>query len=406
MERTVYENRRKELVGEAQNFINASNLEDYENKVKEIENLDTQYDNEAKAQANLNAVMNNAAQIQASNILPIGGTIATMGTENSVDTDDIFASLDYRKAFMNSFVNGVDIPSEFVNANAVTKTTDVGTIIPTTVLEKIIEKIEAHGMILNLVTRTNHKGGVSIAKSSLKPKATWVAEGAGSDKQKKDTKGSIIFAYHKLRCAVAVTLETEVTSLAVFEKRLIENIAEAMIMAIEESIIKGDGNGKPTGIITSEVTADRIIKVSTPTYQDVLNIEGAIDIEYENNGVYCMTKKTFMKFAGMVDANGQPVGRVNTGINGKIERTILGRTVTLCNYLDTLTDSLADDTVVGFVYNFKDYVLNTNYKMGLKKYEDNETDDIVTKSVMLVDGQPVDTNSLVLIKKGAVVVSE
>ena len=52
-----------------------------------------------------------------------------------------------------------------------------------------------------------------------------------------------------------------------------------------------------------------------------------------------------------------------------------------------------------FLFNFKDYVLNTNYSMGVKKYEDNDTDDQITKGIMLVDGKVVDKNSLVVVKK-------
>ena len=37
--------------------------------------------------------------------------------------------------------------------------------------------------------------------------------------------------------------------------------------------------------------------------------------------------------------------------------------------------------------------------MSLKKYEDNETDDQITKSIMLADGKVVDKNSLVTITK-------
>ena len=41
----------------------------------------------------------------------------------------------------------------------------------------------------------------------------------------------------------------------------------------------------------------------------------------------------------------------------------------------------------------------TNYNMTVKKYEDNDTDDMVTKAIMLVDGKVVDVNSLVVIAK-------
>ena len=112
-----------------------------------------------------------------------------------------------------------------------------------------------------------------------------------------------------------------------------------------------------------------------------------------------MTKKTFMKFIGMVDSQKQPIARVNYGINGRPERTLLGRQVILNNYMTSLGATIAADTVVAFLFNPKDYVLNTNYQMTVKKYEDNDTDDQVTKAVMLVDGKVVDKNSLVTITK-------
>lgn len=128
----------------------------------------------------------------------------------------------YRKAFMQYVCRGTAIPAEY-RSDAISTTTDVGATIPTTVLNQIVEKLENTGMILALVTRTAYKGGVSIPVSTVKPTATWVNEGAGSDKQKKDiTKdGMITFAYHKLRCAVAVSLEVDTMAISAFETLLI-----------------------------------------------------------------------------------------------------------------------------------------------------------------------------------------
>ena len=39
--------------------------------------------------------------------------------------------------------------------------------------------------------------------------------------------------------------------------------------------------------------------------------------------------------------------------------------------------------------------------MTIKQYEDNDTEDVVRKAVMLVDGKMVDKNSLVQLKKKA-----
>lgn len=316
------------------------------------------------------------------------------------DNGDKYGSMEYRKAFMQYVCRGEALPKEY-RADAVSKTTDVGAVIPTTVLNQIVEKLESTGMILALVTRTAYKGGVSIPLSTVKPVATWVNEGAGSDKQKKDIKkdGMITFAYHKLRCAVAVSLEVDTMAISAFESLLINNIVEAMTKALEQAIISGDGSGKPKGILAETPATGQEIESAAPSYDDLIAAEAALPLAYENGAKWCMSKKTFMAYVGITDSNGQPIARVNHGITGKPERTLLGREVVLCDYVSAYTKTLTAGTVFAFLFNFKDYVLNTNYAMGVKKYEDNDTDDQITKGIMLVDGKVVDKNSLVTIKK-------
>lgn len=316
------------------------------------------------------------------------------------DNGDKYGNMEYRKAFMRYVCRGEAIPKEY-RADAISKTTDVGAVIPTTVLNQIVEKLESTGMILALVTRTAYKGGVSIPLSTVKPVATWVNEGAGSDKQKKDIKkdGMITFAYHKLRCAVAVSLEVDTMAMSAFESLLINNIVEAMTKALEQAIISGDGSGKPKGILAETPAEGQAIESGTPSYNDLIAAEAALPLAYENGAKWCMSKKTFMAYVGITDSNGQPIARVNHGITGKPERTLLGREVVLCDYVSAYTKTLTAGTVFAFLFNFKDYVLNTNYAMGVKKYEDNDTDDQITKGIMLADGKVVDKNSLVTIKK-------
>lgn len=322
----------------------------------------------------------------------------TNGNSNA-EPEDRFSTMQYRNAFMAYVCRGAVIPTEY-RADATSTTTDVGAVIPTVVLNQIVEKLESTGMILARVTRTAYKGGVSIPVSTVKPTASWVNEGAGSDKQKHtiEKSGMITFAYHKLRCAVAVSLEVDNMAMSAFESLLINNIVEAMTKALEQAIISGSGTGQPKGI-TTETPATGQALAAGITYADLVKAEGVLPQAYENGAVWCMSKNTFMQFIGLVDNNGQPIARVNYGIAGKPERFLLGREVVCCDYVTTYAASVAKDTVFGFLFNFKDYVLNTNYAMGVKKYEDNETDDMVTKGIMLVDGKVVDKNSLVTLKK-------
>ena len=251
-------------------------------------------------------------------------------------------------------------------------------------------------MILPLVTKTTFAPGARIPTSSVKPVATWVAEGGTSEKQKKTT-GYIDIRGFKLRCAISMTLEAVTMSLAVFETVFVNSIAEAMVKAQEEAIVNGDGEGKPKGILNETAPEGQSIEVGDKDslYKKLVEAEAALPLAYENGAVWNMTKKTFMAFVGEMDANGQPIARVNQGIDGKPERTLLGRKVVLNDYMDSYGAATEADATVAFLYDWSDYMFNTNYAMTVKKYEDNDTEDEITKAVMICDGKSLELNSLV-----------
>jgi HK97 family phage major capsid protein len=381
--------RKAELANELKN--DGADLDAIEKELRELNDEQADIEKRQRIQEELKDIESGEKEARA---------VETFGLKTEQTRESGSDSMDYRKAFMNYVVRGDAIPKEY-RADATTYTSDVGSIIPETVLNRIVEKLEATGMILPLVTRTSYRGGLTIPTSSVKPVATWVAEGATSDKQKKTT-GSITFAYHKLRCAVAMSLEVDTMALSAFESTFVQNVVEAMTKAIEQSIVNGDGIGKPKGILSETPASGQALDVSEITYKTIVDAESALPLEYETGAVWTMTKKTFMSFIGMTDAQGQPIARVNYGINGRPERTLLGRQVILCNYIDSFSTA-ATASPFAFLFNYSDYILNTNYQMGVKRYEDNDTDDQITKAVMLVDGKVVDKNSLVVLNKAAAV---
>ena len=270
-----------------------------------------------------------------------------------------------------------------------------------TIVNRIVEKMESMGMILPLVTKTSYAAGATVPTSSVKPEATWVAEGGTSDKQKKAT-GQIDIKGYKLRCAISMTLETSVMSLQIFETVFVNSVSEAMVKAQEKAFIFGTGSGQPKGVLTETAESGCNIDIaanSDPTYQTLVEAEAALPLAYENGAVWNMSKKTFMKFVGMVDTNKQPIARVNYGIDGKPERTLLGRRVVLNDYMTSLGATINKDTVVAFLFDWSDYMFNTNYNMVVKSYEDNDTEDQITKAVMICDGKVIDKNSLVTVTK-------
>lgn len=348
----------------------ADEIRDAEAKLAELDNDDS---GEADTQASRSAVVPQDAQLR--NAVVVSSTGAKSDDEESIE---------YRKAFMNYILRGTPVPTE-LREDENTLTSDVLTVIPTQLVNRIIEKMENVGMILPLITRTSFKGGVEIPVSTVKPVASWVAEGASSDRQKKTTT-KISFSYHKLRCEISMSMEVSVMALSAFEAKFVENVSKAMVYAIEDAIINGNGTGKPKGILAETPESGQAITTAELSYSKLVEIESVLPVEYEAGAKWCMSKQTFAKVLALVDDNGQPIGRVNFGIGGKPERTILGREVVLAPYVS------AGEM---FIFDFADYILNTIYDMGITKKQDWDTEDMLTKAVMSVDGKVADKGSLV-----------
>lgn len=349
-----------------------------------------------------------AAQLRAATVASVAsgaGTVlsatdALSQRRSAEEGDDPTNTMEYRTAFMDYVMHG-NVAEVLKRDDANTKTTDIGVLIPTNLANRILEKAESIGYILPLVTKTNFPVGQTIPKGTIKPVASWVAEGASSDRQKASVSGSVVFAAHKLRCEVSISQEVSVQALSVFENKLVEGIAKAMVRTKEQAIVNGSGTGQPKGILKETPEAGQAIELASGTdvsYGLLVQAEAALPPEYENGAKWCMHKKSFMAFMGMVDDNGQPIARVNYGIGGKLERTLMGREVIIANdYMPAFVAAPTADTTWAFLFDFGDYCLNSNYNLGIQRKQDWDTEDHLTKAVEACDGLVVDNGSLVTI---------
>ena len=323
------------------------------------------------------------------------------------ENENIYNTVEYRTAFKNYLVSG-EMVEEF---RGVTKTssTNVSAVIPENLVNQIIEKYEQLGTIYNLVTKTSYPVGQTIPVDGVKPVATWVGEGYGSTAQEKTLGASITFTHHKLRCEIRYTQEVETMTLAQFEALFVKQVGEAMLRALEASIVDGNGTTQPKGILLETAPTGQAIEVadgSKLTYKLLCDVEGCVPANYESTAKWVMSKKTFMSFMSMTDTDGQSIARVNYGLNGKVDRYLLGREVVIYtpqagSRLGTYADSVATDTIFAFIFDFGDYALNTNYDLGIKHAQDWDNEDHKTKSVLACDGKVIVKDSLVTLTKKA-----
>lgn len=343
--------------------------------------------------------------------------LSVMGARGA-NVADGTATLEQRKAFQSYIANGDKAQYRAAAGNS-TGADNVGTVIPENLVNQIIEKLESLGTIYNLVTKTAYPVGQTIPKEATKPVATWVGrnttalasstsgEGNGSSVGKTVLDTAIVFAHFKLRCEVAMTEEVAQMSLSAFEALFVKNVSLAMLRAIEYAIVDGDGYGMPTGILANTPVTGQALTVAAAdklSYQVLCDAEAALPVEYEAGAKWCMTKKTFMSFIGMVDSNKQPIARVNYGLDGKPERYLLGREVVIYvpqtgSKLGNYADSVTANTLFAFLFNFEDYTLNNNYDLGIQHKIDWDNEDHRTKAVAAYDGKVIDKGSLVTLTK-------
>lgn len=325
--------------------------------------------------------------------------------DKNVDPTD---TEEYRTAFMNFVCRGTAFPAE-LRVDAITKTSDASVVIPTTMLNEIIQKLDTYGDIYSKVRKLNVQGGVEIPILSLKPTATWISADTGtseSDKQKLQMNTKITFSYFGLECKIAQTLLVNVTTLSMFQNLFVQLATEAIVRAMEKAIIAGTGSGQPTGItVDSRVPSANVITLTPSEFGDWSTWKKKVFAKMKKayrQGEFVMAQGTFDGYIdGMVDKNGQPIGRVNYGIEGGETYRFGGKNVmTVEDELIADFETATKGTVVAVFVNWSDYAINSNMELQVVKWIDHDTNEVKNKAILIADGKLVDPNGVLIIKKG------
>ena len=325
-----------------------------------------------------------------------------MGNQRAQE-EDPHNTLEYRQAFMRFCQTG----EWNMRADAVTTATDGSKVIPTTIMREIVKALKVRGVLFNRVRKLQVQGGVEFPILSLKPVATWIADGAGSERQKVQANTSVIFNYYGLECKVATSLVASVTTLAEFEEIIRDLIVEAMITALDNAIISGSGSGQPLGITKdTKVTSAQKVEMTGAQIKTWAAWKAAlakVPLAYKAGSVFAMAAQTWEQYVdGMTDQQGQPIARVNYGITDGIQERFAGKEVIQVEP-DTIKDfdSAASGDVVAIIFRPTDYAINSNLAMTIKRYFDEDKNQWIDKAIMIADGKLVDAAGVILITKGA-----
>lgn len=327
-------------------------------------------------------------------------------SSNANEKEDIYATKEYRSAFKELVQRGTPIPVEY-RANGTTVTTDIGAIIPTTILNEFIKEVsKVYGQIYSKVRKMNIKGGVKIPISKLKAEFKWITESTVSPKQKAgEIKEFVEFSYNIGEIRIASTLLANIVSLALFETEIVKLLVEAFVEAMDKGIISGTGTGQLLGI-TKDTRVKNVVEMTAEEFSDWTawrkKLFSKIPLSKRGRGEFIFTAATTeMYLMTMKDANNRPLYTEAAGTDiGVMDGRFFGRANTLVEP-DVIADfdTAEEGDVVGIFGVFTDYAINTNMQFGIKRYFDEDTNEWIDKALVVVDGKVVDPSGFYLIKK-------
>ena len=329
-------------------------------------------------------------------------------------------SMEYRTAFRDWVQTGKmnkDI-LEFEKRNDATGTSsDLGVLIPETVMQEIIKGVsKVYGQLYGRVRKTNLKGGVKYPIGSFSATFNRIAETTKSFRQDAGgITGYVAFGYKIGEIRLARTLLQTVLSVPVFEQEFAKVVAEAYVKAMDIEIMSGtEANNQCVGILTeaaaqsSRIPAANIIEFTAAEaadwtqWQKKLFAKIPLGMRAENPE-FVMTADTYESvIKTLKDQQDRPVyAETFNPVDGTERSTFKGREVVFVEN-DCLKDF--DTATNGQFFGMlwvpqKAYAINSNMEFTVVDYFDHETNQYVKKALVINDGKVLDGEYIYLLKK-------
>ncbi|MBR3163769.1 phage major capsid protein [Candidatus Saccharibacteria bacterium] len=350
------------------------------------------------------------AGAQLVNPISMGG--ASFGTPEKREDEDIYAGMEYRRAFKEYVQRGTAIPEKFEQRQAAANTNSLGAIIPTTILNELTNEIrKVYGNLYSKVRKLNIPGGVKIPVGKLQATFKWITEKTVSPRQNAGTTETVEFSYNVGEIRIAETLLASIVTLDAFEREVVKVMLEAFLQAMDIGIVRGTGNGQMLGILNdSRVPAGNVVTFTAAEINDWTKWRkkffAKLPLGYRSGDFIFPLSTVESYLETMADNNNNPIFRQATGLemgdgdaaapNGRF----FGRTIDVVepDVVEDFDAANAGD-VVGVFWQPEAYAINSNMQFGMKRYFDEEANEWVNKMLVIVDGKLVNPAGVWLIKK-------
>lgn len=302
--------------------ISAEDAAAYEKMENEIVDLGKQIDR-LKRQETLNAELN-----------ALSGTPMLPTPSGTGDSKSGRASDAYRKAAIEAIRTKFRV---IRNDLATNPDTAGGYLIPAEWDTRLIQTLEEENVMRTLGTSITTSGEHKINVVATKPAASWTAEGQPMQFSNATFAQKTLDA-HKVSIGILVTTELLADNAFDLESYIIEQFGKGIANAEEEAFIVGDGNGKPTGFLTTianDTNAYTTTAGAAPTADEIVDLVYKLPRPYRKNAAFLVNDSTLAILRKFKDQNQRYLWEENYQV-GEPSR-FMGYPIYTSQYMPTVT---------------------------------------------------------------------
>ncbi len=386
---------------------------------EEIRGLESQIAN-LEAQENNNGEDDTRSNFDPNRALNVVGQTDMNNGEARQEEVDPRGTMEYRTAFMNYVQRGEvnnDVLQFETRQDAAGQASNLGVLIPSTVVQKIIQGVEkVYGQLYSRVRKTNIPGGVKYPIGSFSATFHRITETTKSDRQNAGgVTGYVEFSYKIGEIRLARTLLQVVLSVDAFEEEFAKVIVKAYVKAMNKEIMTGvDNNNECVGILTeaakndSRIPTGNIIEFTAKEMEDWKSWQTKLfaKIPLSMRGLkpeFAMTANTYeANIKTLVDDNNRPVyNETYNPVDGSEVSKFKGKDVVFVeeDILKNFNDAVNGEYFGMFWVPEEAYAINSNLDFIVRDYFDEELNQYVKKALVINDGKILDPKYIYLLKK-------
>lgn len=401
MNQKEYLVKRKQLMDEAQQFINEKDAEKAQKKMQAVADLDKQWNEIAQAEANFKALNSESLGIppyDMKDIMKAGEGTSANNVEVAWDSEE------YKSAWAKTLLgqplsNEENDKFKMVNEAFTHNTENTGIVIPKTVARGIWEMAGEMYPYFAKVAKTYVNGILSMIKEDTSSDAKWYDENTKTEDGKETFKE---FTLNGCELSRNITVSWKLKEMGIedFIPYIQRKMAKKMGAAAGYGVTHGKGPDKegkkhePTGVVTAlkaETDTPQVVTYTAgtvPTYTDIITTRSKIKSGYGAGlSIYANSNTIWTKLAAIVDANKRPLFVADPTTAGAFR--ILGMLI-------EEDDSMSDGEIL--LSNAEDgYHLNINKEMSVltEDHVKERTTDYCGYAIM--DGNVVTTRAHALL---------